>query len=117
MVVLYGIKNCDSVKKALKFLKEHHIPHQFHDFRADGLSKDLIVEWMKKSSLEELVNKRSTTWKNLNDSEKEMCLIEKDAPSQLLQHPTLIKRPVLEVGDQILIGYQPLKYEERLKKL
>ena len=94
MTQLFGIKNCDSVKKARKWLQEHNIPYQFHDVRQDGLDETHISQWMKHCDWQQLVNKRSTTWKQLDPAIREN-LTEHNVSATLLEHPTLIKRPVL----------------------
>lgn len=104
MTILYGIKNCDRVKKAQNSLKEQNITFTFHDFRKDGIEAEKISHWIEKTSLEEVINKRSTTWKNLTTAEQSACHTTKTAIAVLASHPTLIKRPILEINGQILIG-------------
>ena len=112
MITLYGIANCDTVRKAKKWLETHNLAYQFHDFRKDGLDQKTIETWLQKVDLNTLVNKRSTTWKQLSDEEK-TALMEQGQIEILLQHPTLIKRPVLVKDDQILVGFK----EELIKSL
>ena len=71
-VTLYGIKNCDTIKKARKWLDDHSVSYDFHDFRKDGINKTLINHFLKKVDLETLLNKRGTTWRKLSDQEKEL---------------------------------------------
>lgn len=108
--VLYGLKNCDSVKKARKWLEEKGIDYRFHDFRGDGLSKDQLQQWLARLGSEVLINNRSTTWKQLTDQDKKLAMGD-TASAVVLANPTLIKRPVLEHGDKILVGYSPEEYE------
>ena len=112
-ITLYGIKNCDTVKKARKWLEQHHIEHQFHDFRADGLEATKLSGWLKELGSETLINKRSTTWKQLSDAEKEKILAG-DALDIALAQPTLIKRPVLETPTGVIVGYSEKSYTEKL---
>lgn len=109
MHTLYGIKNCDAVKKARKWLEENDISYQFHDFRVDGLTAELIEQWFQQVNWESLVNKRSTTWRGLDDAQKE-GLNKANAVSLLLENPTLIKRPVFDNGIIILVGFSEESY-------
>lgn len=109
--VLYGLKNCDTVKKARRWLEEKGIAYHFHDFRGDGLSKDQLQLWLARVGAEVLINNRSTTWKQLPDTDKKLAMGEM-ASAVVLANPTLIKRPVLEYGDQIMVGFNPEEYEK-----
>ena len=109
MITLYGIKNCDTVKKAQKWLTLQNIDFQFHDFRKDGLEKKLVQQWIRTVGWETLVNKRSTTWKGLDDVTKSN-LNDKTVIDIILEQPTLIKRPVLTLKDQLLIGFKEAEY-------
>ena len=105
MLTVYGIKQCDTVRKALKWLDQEGIENRFHDFRTDGLPAELLQTWLDSEFSDKLVNRRSTTWRQLGEtqrqSEGETLL------NLLLQFPTLIKRPVF-VKDQIVaIGFNP----------
>ncbi len=105
MLTVYGIKQCDTCRKALKWLSGQGIEHQFHDFRADGLRADLLQSWLDSSFSDKLVNRRSTTWRQLSDEQRQF---EGDALLELLlQHPTLIKRPVFVSNDIVAIGFDP----------
>ena len=110
MAVVYGIKNCDTVKKACKWLDQHDIEFTFHDFRKDGLTKSKVQSWLKEIDWETLVNKRGTTWRKLNDTQKSQ--INKTSATKLMvEQPTLIKRPVLEIGTQVFVGFSPENYQ------
>ena len=113
MIILYGIKNCDSVKKARLWLDENAVAYQFHDFRVDGLKLGQVQGFMAKSSWEALLNKRSTSWRQLTDEQKTDLNAEKVA-GLLLEHPTLIKRPVLQADEQFLIGFKTETYQALL---
>jgi len=108
-VKIYGIKNCDTVKKARRWLDEKGLAYEFHDFRVEGLTEDLIDKWQQTIPLTSLLNKRSTTWKNL-DAEVRNSLDEDAIPALLVAHPTLVKRPVLEAGNNILVGFNDKTY-------
>jgi arsenate reductase (glutaredoxin) len=105
MLTVYGINQCDTCRKALKWLSAQSIEHQFHDFRVDGLDETLLRSWLNSSFADKLINRRSTSWRQLNDQQRE---VQGDAQVLLLlEHPTLIKRPVFVNGDIIAIGFKP----------
>ena len=110
MTTVYGIKNCDTVKKALQWLQQQGADYRFHDFRVDGLSEELVAAWRQQVDWQTLVNKRSTTWKKLDDDTKE-TLNGDTVTELLLAHPTLIKRPVMEHGGKVTIGFKASEYE------
>ncbi len=110
MYTLYGIKNCDTVKKARKWLESNDVNYQFHDFRVDGLTAEMIEQWFTTVGWEKLLNKRSTTWRQLDDAQKEN-INEQSAASLLLNNPTLIKRPVLDNEITILVGFSEESYQ------
>jgi arsenate reductase len=108
---VYGIRNCDSCGATLKFLETRKVPHTFHDFRVEGLPENLLAGWLASSHRDYLLNKRSTTWRGLSDSEKQTA--ESDPRAVLLAQPTLIKRPVITDGETILdIGFSPASLED-----
>lgn len=111
MTILYGIKNCDSVKKAKKWLEQENIPYQFHDFRTDGLSAELLQEFISASDLTTLLNKRSTTFRNLSDEIKNN-LSDEVMREIILAQPTLIKRPLLKHDKAFLVGFKDSQYQE-----
>lgn len=110
MFILYGIKNCDTVKKACHFLDAHNQPYRFHDIRADGLDESLLHTWLHAVSWESLVNTRSKTWQQLSASDKQ-GLNEQKAVHLICQYPTLMKRPVLNTGRDIIVGFKEDIYE------
>ena len=109
MITLYGIKNCDAVKKARDWMTKNNIDYRFHDFRADGLDSIQVKNWIAELGLENLVNKRSTTWKELHTSIKE-SFDEENAVGVITENPTLIKRPLLDTGKQKHIGFKEAEY-------
>lgn len=114
-ITLYGIKNCDSVKKARRWLDEQAIEYRFHDFRTDGLERAQIDAWLEELGLA-LINKRSTSWKAL-DSETQSNLTESNAAELVLSQPTLIKRPLLDTGDRRHLGFKAEEYQQLLQHL
>ncbi|WP_044470377.1 ArsC family reductase [Mannheimia massilioguelmaensis] len=114
MIVVYGIKNCDTVKKALKWLTEHQIEYKLHDYRIDGLDEYFLNQAEQQFGWQSLVNKRSTTWRNLADEVKEN-LSKSTALSVLTKQPTLIKRPIILQDNIALIGFDIHAYEQAFK--
>ena len=104
MITVYGIKNCDTCRKALKWLAAEGIEHKFHDFRVDGLEASSLSDWVKAAGWEKLLNRRGTTWRKLSDAEKG-GVDEAKAETLMAGNPTLIKRPVFETGEQVLVGF------------
>ncbi|MEL7491849.1 MAG: Spx/MgsR family RNA polymerase-binding regulatory protein [Pseudomonadota bacterium] len=104
-MILFGLKNCDTCRKALKALKDAGRQPDFHDVRADGVTKAYLTKWAKAAGWEKLLNKSSTTWRQLSDDEKAACASENDAIDLMAAHPTLIKRPVIEDGDRVTVGW------------
>ena len=108
---IYGIRNCDTCRSTLKWLETRNVPYTFHDFRVDGLDEGLLKDWLASLHAPYLLNKRSTTWRQLSGPEKEAAEI--NPLPLLLTHPTLIKRPVITDGSTILdIGFSPSNLED-----
>jgi arsenate reductase len=113
-MVVYGIKNCNTVKKALNWLDEHNIDYQFHDYKKLGIDADKISEWQGKIAWELLINKRGTTWRKLN-IELQESIVSPDAAKELMQkHTSLIKRPIIESENTLLIGFDEIEYQDKL---
>lgn len=110
---IYGIKNCDTVKKARRWLDEKGLDYEFHDFRADGLTLEMIERWQQSVDLNTLLNRRSTTWKNLDADQRDNLKTE-DIQDLLVTHPTLVKRPVLETGGKAIVGFNDKTYSNLL---
>lgn len=111
--VLYGIKNCDTVRKARRWLDEHSVEYRFHDFRTDGLDLDRLGAWAAELGWESLINRRGTTWRQLPEVQR-TDLDESRALALMLEHPALIKRPVLDLGRQRRIGFDAERYASLL---
>ena len=112
-MIIYGIKNCDTIKKARKWLEAHHIAAEFHDFRTDGINPIQLRAWVTEVGWQTLVNKRSTTWRNL-PTESKTAMDETLALFLMEEQPTLIKRPVLEISTGIIVGFSEKIYTEAL---
>ena len=106
---LYGIKNCDTVKKARDWLAKNNIEYRFHDFRADGITVTQVENWVTELGLDTLVNKRSTTWKDLDEASKANFNLT-TAASIIAENPTLIKRPLLDTGKKKQVGFKESEY-------
>lgn len=105
MIVVYGLKNCDTCRKARKWLEAEGLEHQFKDVRDNALDEGAIARWIASAGWEILLNRRGTTWRNLPDTEKHELDTEK-AQSLMTLHPALIKRPVFETGKAVLVGFK-----------
>ncbi len=116
-LTLYGIPNCDTVKKARTWLESHHHAHTFHDFKKQGLSEDTISLWLKAVPWEVLVNKKGLTWRNLTDAQKHAVVDATSATALMLTNPSVIKRPVLCLPTAVLVGFTPELYQQQLKAL
>lgn len=114
MTTLFGIKNCDTIKKARKWLESEGIEYTFHDFRVDGLDSEQLISWVEALGWETLVNKRSTTWKQLDQKTRE-AMDTNLAIKTMLTHPTLIKRPVLDTGHDLKVGFKADEYKSLFK--
>jgi Spx/MgsR family transcriptional regulator len=110
MTTLFGIKNCDTIKKARKYLEQKDIDYNFHDCRSDGLSAQQLQHWVAELGWESLINKRSTTWRQLPDVLKN-TVDEQAAIKLMLEYPTLIKRPLLELNENYYLGFSVTSYD------
>ncbi|MEJ0059112.1 MAG: ArsC family reductase [Terricaulis sp.] len=110
-VTIYGIKNCDTMKKARAWLEARGVAHAFHDYKAAGIERGVLEGWAKEVGWETLLNRAGTTFRKLDDADKE-DLTQKKAIALMLAQPSLIKRPVLDVGGKLLVGFKPEIYEK-----
>ena len=110
-ITIYGIKNCDTMKKARSWLEQHKVAYDFHDYKVAGIDKPVLEGWAKKVGWEVLLNKTGTTFKKLPDAKKEK-LDEKKAIALMLDQPSMIKRPVLDIGGKLTVGFKPEIYEK-----
>lgn len=110
MPTLYGIKNCDTVKKARKWLDKNGIDYHFHDYREDGLTTELLKNFLARSDWQTLLNQHSTSWRQL-DAARKSDLDEDKALKLMLETPTLIKRPVFDTEDKLIVGFKAEQYQ------
>jgi arsenate reductase len=111
-VRIYGIKNCDTMKKARTWLDEHGVAYTFHDYKADGIDKASLERWSKAVDWGILLNRAGTTFRALPEKDKE-GLTEKKAIALMLAQPSMIKRPVLDVGGKLIVGFKPEIYAKQ----
>jgi Spx/MgsR family transcriptional regulator len=109
-MILYGISNCDTVKKAKSWLEENNLDYHFHDFRKQGLESAIIQDWLSQIDWQKLLNKRSTTWRNI-DAKTQQSVNAENIIQLLVENPSLIKRPVLKVNGIINIGFNADTYQ------
>jgi len=114
MIKIYGIKNCDSVRKAIKHFKEFDIPYEFVDFRETAVTDNTVGKWLEHTDIKTLFNTRGTTYRTLKL--KELNLSDKDKQLWLAKENMLIKRPVITFGNEIIVGYNKDKYLDKLPK-
>ena len=112
-ITIYGIKNCDTMKKARTWLDDHGVAYDFHDYKASGIAKDKLKQWSDKLGWETLLNRAGTTFRKLSDAEKE-GINENKALALMLAQPSMIKRPVLEAGGKLLVGFTPDIYAKEV---
>jgi arsenate reductase len=114
VLTIYGIPSCDSCQKAQKWLTEHDQEFRFHDLRADGLDMDTLQRWTGMLDWQQLLNKRSVTWRKVPEVDRAGMNADK-AMTLMLDQPTLVKRPVLESDDIVVVGFSPGNYEQLFK--
>ena len=112
-VTIYGIKNCDTMKKARAWLDGHGVAYGFHDYKAEGIDKDRLKQWSGAVGWETLLNRAGTTFRKLPDGDKE-GLNERKALALMLAQPSMIKRPVLDLGGKLLVGFKPEIYDKEV---
>lgn len=111
MTTLYGIKNCDTMKKAMSWLNDKGVDYHFHDYKKDGLPDELLNTWLDELGFEALINKRGTTWRKLPDNIRDN--IDRDtAKAVMLDNPSIIKRPLLDTGTQKILGFNADNYQD-----
>lgn len=116
-MIIYGIKNCMTVRKALAFLDQNQIAYTFHDYKKQAIDAETLQSWLSTYGREPIVNTRGTTWRNLSEAEKQKALSGDVGLIEILQqYPSIIKRPILQTPNGLIIGFNESLYAE-LKKL
>lgn len=108
---MYGIPNCDTVKKTRRWLDNNGVEYEFHNYKKLGIEANTLKQWCKEHGYETLINKRGTTWRRLDEAEKEN-LNQKKAIALMLSNTSLIKRPIIEHGNTRVIGFDEAQYTE-----
>jgi arsenate reductase len=111
MIKMYGIPNCDIIKKAMKFFALHKVPFEFYDFKKEGVSAGKLKEWCSKVGWQTIFNKRSTTWKETMKAYEGIVNNQAEAIQIMQQHTSIIKRPVIEINGDIIVGYDEAVYK------
>ncbi|RWR00831.1 hypothetical protein ED28_16895 [[Pantoea] beijingensis] len=116
-LILYGIKNCDTIKKARKFLEGQNIAYRFHDYRVDGLNAALLQTFIDQLGYEPLLNTRGTTWRKLSDEQRNAVNSAGAARDLMLEHPAIIKRPLLCAAEgSMLLGFSESTYQQFIQE-
>lgn len=119
-ITLYGIPNCDTVKKARVWLDDNKIAFMFHNFKKDGLTSSVVEEWLTKLDLDTIINRKGTTWRALTDEQKQSANDTQTAIALILEYPSIIKRPVLTIQSQkkidISVGFKPELFTSIFKR-
>ena len=114
MIKIYGIKNCDTMKKAMAWLEANGIAHEFIDYKKAGIAETHLPDWNRRAGWKILLNTRGLMWKKLSEAER-TDVDEAKALALMAAAPSLIKRPVLDTGTKLLVGFNPEIYESELK--
>jgi arsenate reductase len=115
-MTVYGIPNCDTVQKAIKWFKAKNVDFEFHDFKKEGISLKKLKEWDKKAGYEKFLNKKSSTWKDVTDEVKESITSADKAFPLILEKTSIIKRPVIEDGKFLFFGFDEGVYGKQFLK-
>jgi arsenate reductase len=114
VITLYGIRNCDTMKKARSWLDGRGVKYQFHDYKTAGIDRERLARWCGELGWETLLNRAGTTFRNLPEAAK-TALDEHQAVELMLAQPSLIKRPVVDLGQRLLVGFKPESWEQHLR--
>ena len=114
-VIIYGIPNCDTTKKAMAWLNKNNIAFSFHDYKLQGISKEKLNEWCNAKGWDTIFNKRSTTWRELSEAEQQKVTGQPAAIKVMLENNSIIKRPVIEHNGKIIVGFNETEYKGLVK--
>jgi arsenate reductase len=114
LLTIYGIKNCDTMKKARAWLDAHGVAYSFHDYKTEGLARDVLQDWAKAVGWETLLNRAGTTFRKLPDADK-ADIDERKAIALMLAQPSMIKRPVADTGKELIVGFKPEIYAKTFR--
>ncbi len=109
--IMYGIKNCDTIKKARQWLEDNGVEYNFHDYKKEGISPEKLIAWIDNFGWENVVNRKGTSWRSLSEELRNSA--DKNSAIQLMiENPSLIKRPIIETSGENIIGFNPSEYKE-----
>jgi arsenate reductase len=114
-MIVYGIPNCNTVKRAQDWLKQNKVDYTFHDFKKAGITESKLKEWTKRVGWQALVNKKGTTWRQLDAKVQESIVDETSAIALMLEKSSVIKRPVVETAKNIVLGFDEVVYQQEFK--
>ena len=117
MIKVYGIPNCNTVKKAIDWLKENKLPYEFHDYKKAGITVSKLNEWSNHFGWENVLNKKGTTWQALTEDKKGQVINQQSAVALMAEQTSMIKRPIIEAGEKYLIRFDEKQYEAVLLPL
>lgn len=109
-ITMYGIKNCQTMKKAMTYLENNDINYQFHDYKKQGIDADTLTSWLKQKQRDEIINKRGTTWRKLAEEDKKLD-DDQAAIALMIKQPSMIKRPALMVDGTLYLGFDDVLYD------
>ncbi len=113
-MIIYGIKNCSTMKKAFQWLDENGVAYTFHDYKSKGISREKILSWLKKTDISTLINTRGTTFKQLSEEQKQVISDTDAAIALMTEKTSVIKRPIVETGHELLVGFDPELWDQRI---
>lgn len=111
---VYGITNCNTVKKGIEWLKQNKLEFEFHDYKKKGISREKLADWIKTFGWENLINKKGTTWRKLSPEEQQKVVDADSAIALMMEKPSVIKRPIIETEGKLLIGFDEEEYKSNL---
>ena len=114
MTTVYGIKNCDTMKKALRWLDDAGVEYRFHDYKKEGVPADQLDNWLTTLGWEQVINRRGTTWRKLDESIRDN-MDNQSARAVVLDNPSIVKRPLLDTGSELVLGFKADDYTTRFK--
>ena len=114
-IIVYGIPNCDTTKKALVLLKKYKVDFSFHDYKENGITPQKLEAWCKKTGWDIILNKRSTTWRELDETEQKNITGQPAATKLMLKSNSIIKRPIIEINNHLLVGFNEKEIIKHLK--
>lgn len=114
-IIVYGIPNCDTTKKALALLKTYNVTFSFHDYKQQGITPLKLEAWCEKAGWEIILNKRSTTWRELDEAGQKNIINQRAAIKLMMENNSIIKRPIIEINGNLLIGFNETEITKQLK--